>query len=71
MTRALRIRLILSFNFIHPEIPSCSISNDLKENFLEETDKGTYLERIFQQFFMIPSQFGSEGGLFIFVGRKK
>jgi len=52
-------------------IPSCSISNDLKENFLEETDKGTYLERIFQQFFMIPSQFGSEGGLFIFVGRKK
>ena len=51
-------------------IPKCSF--DIGEhNFFEKSNKETYIERIFQQFFMIMGKFGSEGGLFIFVGKKK
>ena len=51
-------------------IPKCSF-NISEESFFEKSSKETYIERIFQQFFMILSKFGSEGGLFIFIGKKK
>ena len=52
-------------------IPKCSVFNILEETLFEKTSKETYIERILQQFFMILSKFGSEGGLFIFIGKKK
>tara|TARA_B100000579_G_scaffold16224_1_gene11460 strand:- start:3477 stop:4379 length:903 start_codon:yes stop_codon:yes gene_type:complete len=52
-------------------IPKCSVFNILEETLFEKSSKETYIERIFQQFFMILSKFGSEGGLFIFIGKKK
>ena len=51
-------------------IPKCSF-NISEESFFEKSSKETYIERIFQQFFMILSKLGSEGGLFIFIGRRK
>ena len=52
-------------------IPKCSFDNIGDERFFERSTKETYIERIFQQFFMILSKLGSEGGLFIFIGRRK
>ena len=51
-------------------IPKCSF-NIGEESFFEKSSKETYIERILQQFFMILSKFGSEGGLFIFIGKRK
>jgi|TARA_B100000929_G_C15174918_1_gene306561 hypothetical protein len=42
----------------------------LKEKIFEKSSKATFIERILQQFIMIFSTFGSEGGVFIFVGKK-
>ena len=52
-------------------IPQCSLFDDPTKNFFDKTKQGTFIERILQQFMMIISRYGSEGGLFIFVGRKK
>ena len=40
-------------------------------DYFERKSKGTMCERIFQQIAMIFSPLGGEGGLFIFIGRKK
>ena len=37
---------------------------------LSKKSKSTFIERILQQFIMIFTSFGSEGGLFIFIGKK-
>ena len=52
-------------------VPSCSLFDDSKKSFFENNTKGTYLERFFQQLFMIFNKFGSEGGLFIFIGKRR
>ena len=52
-------------------IPQCSPFEDPSKSFFDKTKQGTFIERILQQFMMILSRYGSEGGLFIFVGRKK
>ena len=52
-------------------IPQCSLFNDPTHNFFAKTNPGTFFGRVLQQFIMIPSKYGSEGGLFIFVGKKK
>ena len=52
-------------------IPQCSLFNDIEKRFFEKSSKETYIERILQQFFMILNKFGSEGGLFIFIGKRK
>ena len=52
-------------------VPSCSLFDDSEKSFFENNTKGTYLERFFQQLFMIFDKFGSEGGLFIFIGKRK
>ena len=41
-----------------------------KKSFLEKKSKATFIERILQQLIMIFTSFGSEGGLFIFIGKK-
>ena len=51
-------------------IPECSSFNIAKKNFFEKNSKATFIERILQQFIMIFTSFGSEGGVFIFVGKK-
>ena len=51
-------------------IPQCSLFDNSVKNYFEKHSKATFIERILQQFIMIPSSFGAEGGLFIFVGKK-
>jgi len=52
-------------------IPECSPFNNTEKKKFEQNSESTFIERILQQFFMIFSSFGSEGGLFIFIGKKK
>ena len=52
-------------------IPECSPFNNTQTGFFEKKSKATFVERILQQVFMIFSSFGSEGGVFIFIGKKK
>ena len=40
-------------------------------NIFKKKSVGSYFERILSQFLMIFSRFGSEGGLFIMIGKKK
>ena len=51
-------------------IPECSSFNNTKKKFFEKNSKATFIERILQQFIMIFTSFGSEGGVFIFIGKK-
>ena len=52
-------------------IPHCSIFETESENFFQKKSKATFVVRIFKQIFMIFSRFGSEGGVFILIGKKK
>ena len=51
-------------------IPFCSIAESYKNTIFEKSSKGTFFERILQQIFMIFSRHGSEGAIFIFIGKK-
>ena len=51
-------------------IPVCTPFDDIKKSIFEKNTKATFIERILQQFIMIFSSFGSEGGIFIFTGKK-
>ena len=51
-------------------IPECSFFENTKKSFFEKKSKAVFVERILQQLFMIFSRSGSEGGLFIFIGKK-
>ena len=51
-------------------IPECSPFTNAKKSFFEKKSKATFVERIIQQFIMIFTSFGAEGGAFIFIGKK-
>ena len=51
-------------------MPESSPFYDIKRNIFEKSSKATFIERILQQFIMIFSSFGGEGGIFLFVGKK-
>ena len=51
-------------------VPQCSLFQDIGESFFEKHSKTTFIERIMQQILMIFTRFGSEGGVFIFIGKK-
>ena len=51
-------------------IPECSFFNNTEKKKFEKNYESTFIERILQQFIMIFTSFGSEGGVFIFVGKK-
>ena len=51
-------------------VPECSLFTTPAVNLFEKNTKATFLERLLQQFFMLTNRFGSEGGLFIFIGKK-
>ena len=52
-------------------IPGCLLFDNTKKKLFEKTSETTFFERILQQFLMIFARTGSEGGLFIFIGKKK
>ena len=51
-------------------IPSCDFDEDYEDLFQKKT-KGSFYSRIINQIFMIFSSLGSDGGLFIVIGKKK
>jgi len=61
---------INNIEFIN-SIPQCDLFYETKENFFEKSCETTFFERVLQQIFMIFTKPGSEGGLFIFIGKKK
>jgi len=52
-------------------IPSCSLENSNNQELFKKTSKGSSLTRFFSQFFMLFNNLGSDGGLFIVIGKKK
>ena len=51
-------------------IPESSPFYYIKGNIFEKGSKATFIERILQQFIMIFSSHGGEGGTFLFIGKK-
>ena len=51
-------------------IPSSDFDYDY-ENIFEKKSQGTFFSRILNQILMIFNSFGSDGGLFVLIGRKK
>ena len=51
-------------------IPSSDFDYDY-DNIFEKKSSGTFFSRILNQFFMIFNSFGSDGGLFVLIGKKK
>lgn len=52
-------------------IPRCNIKEKENSNLFEKVSKGTFLSRFFSQISMLFNNLGSDGGLFIVVGKKK
>ncbi len=52
-------------------IPSCEIQLGKENDLFTKSNRSTLYERIWQQIIMIFTSLGGEGGLFIFVGRKR
>ena len=52
-------------------IPSCEIQLGKEADLFKKTSPSTMYERVWKQVLMIFSNLGSEGGLFIFVERKR
>lgn len=51
-------------------IPSCEMDNNFNSNLFKETGTGTYLSRFFSQISMLFNNLGTDGGLFIVIGKK-
>ncbi len=51
-------------------VPECSLFQNIQKGFFEKHSTSTLIERILKQFFMIFTRDGSEGGVFIFIGKK-
>ena len=51
-------------------IPSSDFDNDY-DNIFEKKSLGTFFSRFLNQFLMIFDSFGSDGGLFVLIGKKK
>jgi len=52
-------------------IPECNIEEKYEYSLFEKSSKGTYLSRFFAQISMLFNELGSDGGLFIVIGKKK
>ena len=50
-------------------MPHCNLFSDPK-NIFEKSQKGNFFTRLLSQILMIFSSYGSEGGVFIFIGKK-
>ena len=52
-------------------IPACDFNDDNFEDFFKKQPTGTFYSRIMNQISMIFTNLGSDGGLFVLVGKKK
>ncbi len=52
-------------------IPKCDFEENYEKNLFEKVSKGTFLSRFFSQINMLFNELGSDGGLFIVIGKKK
>jgi hypothetical protein len=52
-------------------IPSCCLQNSDNQQLFKKNLKGSKLTRFFSQIFMLFSNLGSDGGLFVVIGKKK
>ena len=52
-------------------IPRCNIQEKETIKMFDKSSKGTFLSRLFSQISMIFNNLGSDGGLFIVIGKKK
>ena len=52
-------------------IPQCDTEENYEESLFKKSSKGTFLSRCFSQITMLFNELGSDGGLFIVIGKKK
>ena len=52
-------------------IPQCDVDDNYENSLFEKRSKGTFLSRFFSQIIMLFNELGSDGGLFIVIGKKK
>ena len=52
-------------------LPSCEIEEKYGKSLFDKASEGTFLSRLFSQISMLFNAFGSDGGLFIAIGKKK
>ena len=52
-------------------IPNCDFNDHGYDDVFKEKKAGSYIERFLNQIFMIFGKLGSDGGLFVIIGRKK
>ena len=52
-------------------IPSCDFNLNEYSNIFEKNNSGTYFSRIYNQILMLFNSLGSDGGLFVVIGKKK
>ena len=52
-------------------IPSCSLYEKSSLSLFAKQNKGSYISRLILQLYMIFNKLGSDGGLFVVVGKKK
>ena len=51
-------------------IPSCDFTEEEREGLFMKRSKGSFFSRLINQFSMIFNNLGSDGGLFIVIGKK-
>jgi 2-polyprenyl-3-methyl-5-hydroxy-6-metoxy-1,4-benzoquinol methylase len=52
-------------------IPQCSTEENYENPLFQKSSKGTFLSRLFSQITMLFNELGSDGGLFVMIGKKK
>lgn len=52
-------------------IPKCNSEEDYEKPLFNKSSKGTFLSRFFSQISMLFNELGSDGGLFVMIGKKK
>ena len=52
-------------------IPQCDINENYEKPLFQKSSKGTFLSRFFSQITMLFNELGSDGGLFVVIGKKK
>ena len=52
-------------------IPSCNFGDRNDLELFQKTENGTFLSRLFSQISMLFNNLGSDGGLFVVIGKKK
>ena len=51
-------------------IPKCVLEEKYNNSLFEKTSKGTLLSRLFSQISMLFNELGSDGGIFVVIGKK-